>query len=207
MGCFGSIESRWCTSRNKCKRRRKRRVSPPICFYGLSERKRGSFSEGFHKSYIANESTTGYSGRFYGDIIPEGTGGGEEAPPDYRFDAYAKGGVDSFTVTPDEALVPVTASSTETETFTSTTNAKWKWNQTMPGSFSANETSGNNDIHDAYCTHAGSYTVQADKQDDDKVTELTTYTPVYGRGLSAPDYPLSLKSMVPRVVSVCLILT
>jgi hypothetical protein len=137
----------------------------------------GSFSGGFSKLYTAGDSTTGYYGHFYGEIIPESMGGGGEGPPpDYRFDAYAKGGVDSFTVTPDQARIPVPASSTDSTTFTATTNAKWIWAQTMPGSFSANDTSGSNDTYDAYCTHAGSYTLQAEKHDD-KITALATYIP------------------------------
>lgn len=152
----------------------------------------GNFSTGslsvFEKEYTPGVSTTGYSGHFYGDIVPDsagGSGGPSGPPPNHRFDAYAKGGIDSFTVTPEEAIVPVPAGSTETTTFTAGTNAKWTWRQTMPGSSSAEDTSGSNATYDAYCTHAGSYTLQAEKHDDDKITALAEYIPTGVQRLSA----------------------
>ena len=50
--------------------------------------------------------------------------------------------------------------------------------QVNHSSFSTpNDTSGNTNTYDAYCTHAGSYTLQAEKHDDDKITALATYIP------------------------------
>ncbi len=159
---------------------------PGYTLSGVSCHSAGWSGSAGHYSWVYEPeySSTGYSGYFDGDVVPESTGGGGEGPPpDYHFDAYVHGGLDSFIVTPQgNNLVPVGESKEYTAKENgSAAESNWTWKTPdMPSgsTFTPSPPTGKTSVT-AYCPEAGPYEIQAALASDQsgKTTACANYIP------------------------------